>query len=196
MQPSPARLHGQALAALGAAGLAASLWSPWYTFQFPQALVNETDGAATQMGAFGQFLARGAQLLRALGPYHVTAWQLFTTGPALVLALSVIAGGLALLALTGRAANVGQIIAGAGAGGFLLVFYRVLVRPGPGGLLHMSWGLYLALGAALAVMAGGVLSVRAEREVEHEPIAADPFGVASPVPAAAVPGDSIAPPGF
>ncbi len=194
MQSPPTRLHGQLLATVGAAGLAASLWAPWYTFQFPQALVNQTVGVAGRMGAFGQFLSRGVELLHALGPYHVTAWQLFTTGPALILVLSVIAGGLGLLALTGRAANVGQIIAGAGAGGFVLALYRVLVRPGPGGLLHMSWGLGLALGAALAVVAGGVLTARAEREVEHEPIAAAPFGLAG-APAAAA-GDSVAPPGF
>jgi hypothetical protein len=195
METSPTRLHGHVLAALGAAGLGGSLWAPWYTFQFPQSLIDQTAGVANQMGAFGQFLTRGAELLRALGPYHVTAWQLFTTGPALILVLSVVAGGLALLALTGRAAYVGQVIAGAGAAGFVLAFYRVLVRPGPSGLLHMSWGLYLALGAALLVVAGGLLSARAEREVDHEPIAADPFVLAGPLPAPA-PADSVAPPGF
>lgn len=192
---SPTRPHGPVLAALGAAGLAGSLWAPWYSFQFPQSLIDQTAGVAGQMGAFGQFLTRGAELLRALGPYHVTAWQLFTSGPAFILVLSVVAGGLALLALTGRAANVGQVIAGTGAGGFVLACYRVLVRPGPDGLLHVSWGLYMALGAALVVLAGGLVCARAEREAEHEPIAADPYGIAAPLPAAA-PVDSVAPPSY
>ena len=150
--------QGQALAAVGGAGLAASLWLPWYSVQISQAAVNSITQSAQQLGALAPLVRTGAQLLNQLGPFHVTAWQVFKTTPAVLLVVAVIAGGLAVLALTDRAGNTSQITMLAGALGAVLVGYRIAVPPGQGSFVHPAWGIYLALVSTLLMLAGGGLS--------------------------------------
>ncbi len=184
--------RGHALAALGGAGLAASLWLPWYTVQFSQAAVNSIAQSAQQLGALAPLVRSGAQLLNQLGPFHVTAWQAFKTMPAVLLVVAVIAGGLALLALTDRARITSQPTMLAGAVGAVLVGYRIVVPPGQGSFVHPAWGIYLALISALLMLAGGALSGSEGREpiptaTQLDPTAYTPEGASTgwpPAPAA------------
>jgi hypothetical protein len=157
---SSRQTQGQALAALGGVGLAASLWLPWYSIQIPQAAVNSISQSAQQLGALAPLVRTGAQLINELGPFHITAWQAFTTTPAVLLAVAIIAGGLAALALTERAGDTSQLTMLAGGVGAVLVGYRIAVPPGQGSFVHPAWGIYLALISALLMLAGGGLSGR------------------------------------
>jgi hypothetical protein len=149
---------GQALAALGGLGLVASLWTPWYSIEIPQAAINSVTQMAKQLGALGPLITQGAQLINQLGPFHVTAWQAFNTTPAVLLVTGVIAGGLAFLALTDRAGNTSQLTMLAGVVAAMLVGYRLAVPPGQGGFVHPAWGIYLALVSALLMLVGGGLA--------------------------------------
>src|SRR5437588_9477485 len=131
------RALGHLLAALGSICLIASLWLPWYSFQLP--------GSA--------FLL----------PVHVTAWQVFTVTPAVLLAVGVVGGGLSLLALTGRAAGFARVVARVGVTGTVATLYRVAAPPAQSDLLHTAWGLYLALAGGAAVLAGGLVALAGER---------------------------------
>src|SRR5579872_4996372 len=121
---------GHALAAAGGAGLAISLWLPWYTVDIPQAALNSLAQMSRQFGALGGLIRSGAQLIGQLGPFHLTSWQAFKTIPAVLLVIAIIGGGLALLALTDRAGNTAQLTMLAGGVGTLLVGYRIAVPPG------------------------------------------------------------------
>jgi hypothetical protein len=173
--------QGQALAALGGAGLIASLWLPWYSFHIPQAALNSAVQTANQFGALGPIVRSGAQLLSQLGPIHVSAWHALNTTPAVLLVIGVIAGGLSALALTERAANVSQLTILAAIVGTLLVGYKIAVPPGQGDLVHPAWGIYFGLASTLAMLAGGVLG----RTASAEPVPGVAAGSAVP---------SVAPP--
>jgi hypothetical protein len=142
--------------------LVGSLWAPWYHFQVPEAALNSAVQSAQQFGILGSIVSQGASLLRELGPLPVTAWQAFTFTPAVLLVVGVVAGGLALLALTERAVGVGRMIAVAGVCGVAIAGYRVVDRPGPSEFVHPAWGLYLALACAGAVLVGGLIAQAAE----------------------------------
>jgi hypothetical protein len=171
--------------------LVASLWAPWYRLQIPQAALNAAVQNAQQFGILGPIVSQGASMLRELGPLHVTAWQAFTFAPAVLLVVGVVAGGLALLAVTDRAAGVAGLIAGAGLSGIAMSAYRIVVRPGLSGLLHPAWGLYLSLACSAAVLVGGLIARAAEDAETGTPVqATDGFHGASPWPTAS----SVAPP--
>lgn len=150
--------RGQALAVLGAAGLVASLWLPWYTIQIPQAALNSATQMAKQLGALGPLITSGARLISQLGPFHLTAWQAFNTTPAVLLVVAIVGGGLAGLALTDRAGNTSQLTMLGGIVGALLVGYRIAVPPGQGDFVHPAWGSYMALVSALMMVVGGSLT--------------------------------------
>jgi len=180
--------QGHALAAAGGAGLAISLWLPWYTVHIPQAALNSVAEMSQQFGALGGLIRSGARLISQLGPFHLTSWQVFKTTPAVLLAVAIIGGGLALLALTDRAGNTSQLTMLAGGVGGLLVGYRIVVPPGQGGFVHPAWAVYLALLSALAMLAGGFMANRspgAEALIAPHPYADLP---AAPVVPFAAPG--------
>jgi hypothetical protein len=160
--------QGHALAAAGGAGLAASLWLPWYTISFPQSALDSLSQMSRQLGALGPLVRSGAALIGQLGPFHITAWQAFKTTPAVLLVVAIIGGGLALLALSDRAGNTAQLTTLAGAVGALLVGYRIAVPPGQGNFVHPAWASYLALLSSLAMLAGGILSSRDHAGLEDE----------------------------
>jgi hypothetical protein len=171
--------QGQALAVAGGAGLAISLWLPWYTVEIPQSALNSVTQMSQQFGALGSLIRSGAQLISQLGPFHLTSWQAFKTLPAVVLVNAIIGGGLALLALTDRAGNTSRLTMLAGGVGALLVGYRIAVPPGQGGFVHPAWGIYLGLIGALAMLAGGFLA----NQASSDGVTVTAFPAAGPAPA-------------
>jgi hypothetical protein len=155
------RSGGHVVAVAGGAGLAASLWLPWYTVNIPPAALRSVAQMSQQFGALGGLVRSGAQLLSALGPFHITAWQAFKTVPAVLLVVAIIGGGLAFLALTDRAGNTSQLTMLAAAVATILVGYRIAVPPGQGGFVQPAWAIYLALVSSLAMLAGGFMASRA-----------------------------------
>src|SRR4029077_13419265 len=96
-------VRAHTVAAVGAGALALSLWMPWYGFHIPGAAISSAEQFARQLGAVGPFVTQGAEIARHLGPLHVTAWQVYTALPAVLLVCAAVGGGLALLALADRA---------------------------------------------------------------------------------------------
>ena len=189
---------GQSLAALGAAGLVASLWLPWYTIQIPQAALNSAAEMAKQLGALGPLITSGTRLIGQLGPFHLTAWQTFNTTPAVLLVVGIVGGGLAVLSLTDRAGNTSQLTTLGGVVGALLVGYRIAMPPGQGSFVHPAWGIYLALVSALVMVAGGALSRNDAFAVAIPNVPGSPEWSSPPVAAAAPSGwstvQTVAPP--
>jgi hypothetical protein len=184
-----ASVRGHALASIGGAALAASLWLPWYTFRLPSFAVDSAVQSARQLGALGPLVAAGAQYLRQLGPLHVTAWQIFGSLPAVLLVCAAIGGGLALLSLTERASGVAPVTAVAGVVALVLIVIKLVSPPFLAGLLHPAWGLFVALGGALAMTVGGALAHTDAQRLVAEPV---PLG---PSPAAPWTAGSVPPPG-
>jgi len=156
--PTGRRPWAYAISALGGLGLLLSLWLPWYSFQIPATVLDQAEQAGSQFGALGPLIQQGADLLRQLGPQHLTAWDVFHQIDVALAVAGGLAAGLAALALTGRATGVSPVIAVAGAIAASLILCRLLKPPGPSEILHPAWGLWFALAGAGAVMAGGLLS--------------------------------------
>jgi hypothetical protein len=150
---------------LGGIALIASLWLHWYSFRIPAAVIDSAEGIARQLGFSEAAVTSNAQLLNQLQPFHVTAWQTMTTIPGVLLAAAVVGGGLSLLAVSGRASSVAKLVSFAGAIAAVLVVYRWAAPPGPGGILHPAWGLWLALAGSVALITGGALAGRQRTEV-------------------------------
>ncbi len=147
-----------ALAALGAAGLLASLWRPWYSFTIPPAFIDQAEGVAGQFGALAPLITQGAEIARHLGVLQVSGWQVLNQIDIVLALLAGAAGGASLVSIGDRARGAGRLIAGAGTVAALLCAYRTIVPPGPTDLLHPATGAYLALGCSVAVIAGGLLA--------------------------------------
>jgi hypothetical protein len=157
------RQLGFAVAAVGSASLIASLWEPWYGFRIPGLIIHNAEQVARRFGMLEPVVRRAAEVARQAGGLHVNSWQLLTTSPAVLLVIGVVAGGLAVLAFAGRTTGVAGFVVGAAAIGVAVALYRFLKPPGPHGLLAPAWGIELALGSAVAVLAGGLLASTAER---------------------------------
>src|SRR5436309_2513306 len=116
-------------------------------------------------GAYGPALATlGAaglvvSLWRTWYNGHVaqSAWQTFTTTPAVLLAIALLGGGLSALELTQRVGDTSRLAMLAGAVAVALVGYRIVIPPGPR-LVHVASGAYVALASALALLSGGLLA--------------------------------------
>lgn len=184
---------GYGLAALGSAGLAASLWLPWYSFQIPPGVLDQAVQSSRQFGILGPLVREGAELIRKLGPIHVTAWQVFHVMPALLLVVGVLGGGLSLLALTGRATGGARFVASVGLAGIVLTLYRYIERPAQSDVLHLAWGIYLALLGAACISAGGLIARAGERAGDRPAVTADLGRTMSPA-AVHVDGNSQGPP--
>lgn len=149
------RLWAYLAAVLAAGGLGVSLWLPWYGFRIPAGLIDTAEQEAQHYGALAPLIRQGAEYARALGQLHLTAWQAFAQTDAILLVLAVVGGGLALLAVTDRAAGVARVVCAAGGLAFALALYRCLSPPGPDGLLHPATGAYLALACAAIMLGAG-----------------------------------------
>jgi hypothetical protein len=168
---------GLLIAALGAAVLAISVFQPWYgvsitasgaaSAQQELATVAQQYGntafqtGASQVGAMFSSVA-GRQLA------SVSAHDVSKDISRILLVLAVVSLLAALLRLAGVTglfdASGGQI-ALAGSMAALLVLYRMLERPGAQSdlvSLSLSWGIWLALLGAAAIVAGGFLAGSAQ----------------------------------
>ena len=167
-----------------------SLWLPWYSFQIPAGVLNQAEQAGSQFGALAPLIQRGADLLRQLGPQHLTAWDVFHQIDVALAVAAVLAAALAALALTGRATGVSAVIAVAGGVAASLILYRLLKPPGPSEILHPAWGLWFALAGSAAIVLGGLLS-RAEADEDAVTVDLAAAGELADRPTAG----SVAPPG-
>ena len=182
---------GPLLATLGAGGALLSLWAPWYSFQIPQELLNRAAAMAGQFGILSPAIQQYTQQARAMGPYHLTAWDVFHQIDVILAVVAAVAAIFALLAFTGRGTGTGKLVGLAGLIVVLLAGYRVIAPPGPEGLLHVMWGAYATLACGVVAILGGVLTARAdEREDEWTPAASwpqEPVADAAWVEAGSVP---------
>ena len=169
---------GLLIAALGAAVLAVSVFLPWYgvsitasgaaSAQQELATVAQQYGntafqtGASQVGA--EFSALAGRQLATVSAHDV----LKDIGPILLVlaAVSLLASLLRLAGVTGLFDAGGGQIALAGGTAALFVLYRMLVRPGRRRAnlvsLSLSWGVWLALLGAAAIVAGGFLAGSAQ----------------------------------
>ncbi|HTX31048.1 MAG TPA: hypothetical protein VMD09_06665 [Solirubrobacteraceae bacterium] len=85
-----------------------------------------------------------------------SAWQAFTAMPVVLLVTGAFAGVLSVLELCDRAGDTSHLAMLAGALAAVLVAYRLALPPLPG--MHAAWGVYVTLGSALTVLAGGLLA--------------------------------------
>lgn len=154
--------RGHVTGALGGLALVASLWLPWYSFHIPSAAIDSALALARSAGSLAPLINAGAQLASHLGTLHASAWQVYTALPAVLVVCAVIGGGLAGLAATSRAQGVSQLIELAGGVAVLLILFKLATPPLDGQLLQPTWGLFLGLGGALAMLIGGALANRAD----------------------------------
>ena len=164
---------GLLIAALGAAVLAISVFMPWYgvsitasgaaTAQQELASVAQTYGntafqaGANQLGAEFSSLA-GRQVATVSG--HQASKNVSRI-LLLLAAISLLASLLRLAGITGLFEAGGGQIALAGSVAALFVLFRMLSPPGAQAdlvSLSLSWGIWLALLSAAAIVAGGFLS--------------------------------------
>jgi FtsH-binding integral membrane protein len=125
---------GELIAAACGVGLLVSLWLPWYS---GQAQDRSSLSAWQSLAALDILLALIAATAVAL--LFITAHQ---SVPAVPVALSV-------------------FVTFAGALGVLLVLFRVLSVPD--GADGRDWGLWLALGSTIGIVAGALVAMRDER---------------------------------
>jgi hypothetical protein len=136
--------------AAGALLVIASLWAPWYAIDFGPA-ARRAIGAGSERipGVLGE-LTR--QLLTAL-PSHIeaTAWQALEKGDVVLLVCALAAIFAALLHRMDVVAVAGALAAGT-------TVVEMLDRPGPGELVSLKWGAWLALGGALLIVGASRMS--------------------------------------
>jgi hypothetical protein len=161
---------GYLIAALGAAVLAISVFLPWYGLTITASGVasaqqelttvaqqygNSTfQTSANEVGAQFDSLA-GRQLAT------VSAHQVLKDVSLLLLLLAGIALLVSLLNLAGLTDGGGSQVAAAGSAAALCVLFRMLSPPGAQTdliSLSLSWGSWLALLSAAAIVAGGILA--------------------------------------
>jgi hypothetical protein len=112
----------------------------------------------------------------------VTAWQAYTVIPALLLVAGAVAGGLSLLMLSNRANGVASAAAKVGGVAVGATVYRMIDRPLHSDQFHVAWGLYLALGCAVAIVGGALMAAAADGGrsrvvvIPHAPDAAAAIG--------------------
>jgi len=158
---------GQWIAALGAVGLLATLFRPWYELNLPEQLLSEADALAPRMGELGPLLTEGLAELERAGPLTVTAWQVFESADLVLAGLAVaVLAVVALGTAGGRASGLGVWIARLGTAAAGLVLFKLLSPPGASPqlteqLLDPQPAVYLALVCAMAITAGGAISTRA-----------------------------------
>ena len=164
---------GLLIAALGAAVLAISVFLPWYgvsitasgaaTAQQELASVAQQYGNTTFQAGASQI---GAEFSSLAGRQvaTVSAHQASKNVSRILLllaAISLLASLMCLAGINGLFEAGGGQIAFAGGVAALFVLYRMLSPPGAEAnlvSLSLSWGIWLALLSAAAIIAGGFLS--------------------------------------
>jgi hypothetical protein len=164
---------GLLIAALGAAVLAVSVFLPWYGVSVtPTGTAAAQQQLATVAEQYGNtaFQTQASQLgaaFTSLAGRQLATLSAHQTLKNISLMLLVLAG-VSLLASLFRLAGVtgvleagGGQIALAGTAAALCVLFRMLARPGLQTnlfSLSLSWGIWLALLGAAAIVVGGLLS--------------------------------------
>jgi hypothetical protein len=168
---------GFLIAALGGAVLAVSVFLPWYgvsiTASGAAAAQQQLATVAQQYG--NTTLQAGASELGAefssLAGHQLTTVSgheaLKDISPILLVlaGISLLASLLRLAGITGLLEAGGGQIAIAGGVAALFVLYRMLVPPGAATdlvSLSLSWGIWLALLSAAAIVVGGFLSASSQ----------------------------------
>ena len=140
--------------AAGAAAVAGSLWAPWYAIDFGPAARQAIGGQTSQLpGILGEFTR---QLLTVI-PTHIeaTGWQAFDTADVVFFACAIVALFAALI----DRMDITLLAGGAAAG---LTVVQMLDRPGPGELVSLRWGPWLALAGALVICGASRMSSQRE----------------------------------
>lgn len=162
--------RGLLVSALGAAVLAVSVFSPWYSISITPtgaaAAQQQLSTVAQQYGnASLQGMANvvGSQFSAVAGRplATVSAHQALKNLSKLLLLLAAVALVASLLSLADVVEVSGGQIALVGFTAILLVLYRLVSRPGTDGgyvSLSLGWGAWLALLAAAGIVAGGLWS--------------------------------------
>ena len=161
LEPAPGRAEEAPLnesrtsvTVAGAAVLVGSLWAPWYAIDFGPAARNAI-GSQTQNlpGVMGEF----ARQLMTLIPTHIeaTAWQAFDKADVIIFACAIAAVFAALIDRMDVLGIIGAVAAGT-------VVVAMVDRPGPGELVSLKWGAWLALAAALVIAGASRMGSRQE----------------------------------
>lgn len=167
---------GFLIATLGAVVLAVSVFQPWYgvgiTASGAASAQQELATAAQQYGN-ATFQTEASQLGAQFGSLagrqlaSVSGHDASKNVSRLLLALaavSLVVSLLRLVGMTGLLEGGGGQIAVAGGIAALLVLFRMFSPPGAGTdlvSLSLSWGIWLALVSAAAIVGGGFLSASA-----------------------------------
>ena len=147
----------------GAAAVVASLWAPWYAIDFGPEARSAIGRQTNQLpGVLGDF----ARQMLTLIPTHieVTAWQAFDKADIILFACAIVA---IMAALIDRMDVVGF----AGGAAACTVVLEMIDRPGPGEIVSLKWGAWVALAAALTIAGASRMSAR--REVDEPSPAPD-----------------------
>ncbi|MEY2512676.1 MAG: hypothetical protein QOJ89_34 [bacterium] len=160
-----------------------SLWAPWYAIDFGPAARQAIGAQTTQLpGVLGEFTR---QLLTVI-PTHIeaTAWQAFDKADVVLFACAIVA----LFAVLIDRMDITLFAGGAAAG---LTVVQMLDRPGPGELVSLRWGPWLALAGALVIC--GASRMSSARTVEAASPAPDWTKPTAPVAPGADPAQSFPP---
>lgn len=164
---------GLLIAALGAAVLAVSVFLPWYGVSITAAgAASAKQELASEAQQYGNTTFQTTASALGAGFSSLAGRQLATVSAhealkdispmLLVLAgISLVASLLRLADVTGLLEAGGGQIALAGGAAALCVLFRMLTRPGAQTdlvSLSLSWGIWLALLGAAAIVVGGLLS--------------------------------------
>jgi hypothetical protein len=183
--------RGLLISALGAAGLAISMFLPWYSVSIT------ANGAAEAQKQFASVAQQyGNANLQAMAGQVGAQFSAFAGHPIATLSahqalkhlslVILLLAGVSLLGSLLRLADVSEVsgdqIAIVGFAALLCVLFRLLSPPDTQTdliSLSLSWGGWLALVAAAAIVAGGIFTPSAGRSgvsrgrgdsVEHEPV--------------------------
>jgi hypothetical protein len=182
---------GLLITALGAATLALSVFLPWYGVSITAAgtaSAQQTLTSVAQQYGNATLQATTSELGAEFGSIAGRQLTTVTAREALshISAFLLLIAGIALLASLLRLADFslpieagGGQIALAGVAAALCVLFRMLVRPGAQTdliSLSLSWGIWLALVGAAAMVCGGLLSTSSRNGHKHQ---ARSFGLQS-----------------
>jgi len=160
---------GVLLAAVGAAVVGVATFQPWYAVSItPAGAVAAqqqiTPGAQHVNPAFQSLVNEIGTPFRAVAGRRVgslSAHQSMRRMSTLLLVLAGLALAVSLWRLAGMIEGGGGLVAFAGVVAALCVVYRMVVTPNPAGAyfsLSLSWGSWLAVLGAAAIVLGGTWS--------------------------------------
>jgi hypothetical protein len=175
---------GSLLAAAGAAMLAVSVFLPWYAFRLTaNGVAMAQQGLNSVAQQFGNSTFRGlvgtlGNSFGALAGHQVgtvSAHQALKVINILLLILAAIAFAVALMRLA-HPTQSGEgrgLLASVGVAAALLIVFRMVDRPSAPGdffAVSLSWGIWLALLSAAAIVAGDLWPRRAPTKKGLPPI--------------------------